>query len=532
MFHESSLNKTDNQLPEAMELLDEIWRLIFSDYLELVDTFRCRQVSKRFKFLVDQLRPSGLFVCGHEPWKYSPYVGGYRDDQKPAQWIQLIEFNLRPRSSFQIVLANLKCLEINIYLKADFNLELFNEFTRLEKLYLNQVMISKSQTLRLPKLKVFSVNLFSGRENVFLVLESKVRRLFCGQPTLPAIKHPECVEYFEWPKKFLNIKKLAIPTLKNLRILHAPISEAMLESFPVLEELYLDDRVSDEQVKRLMDKKASLQSDVKVYFMGVLLPIKFRWLRIPRNGGIREDHLWYLRLINYHRLADRVDDLRRINHGTLKDCLDHCLHYLESNHIELNEWQFPVSFFQRFPNIKNIYVDYYFKHYDFSENDRFVWFLSQCNGLIELDLNSADPDYIESILMACKQLKKLVLSHFEGVFSSSIFRSICGLKQLFKLELSSQRRHLVSHRDLAALFGQCRYLIKVRLENVVKIEVKKGLYHVCTSEYCEPTICQGEEHEDYHWRPFKYEGLQLNLEAIIAESWAYEIKTNDHWKDW
>lgn len=43
-----------------MDLLDEIWQLIFREYLDLVKTIRCRMVSKRFKFLIDQLSSDQL----------------------------------------------------------------------------------------------------------------------------------------------------------------------------------------------------------------------------------------------------------------------------------------------------------------------------------------------------------------------------------------------------------------------------------------------------------------------------------------
>lgn len=44
----------------AMELLDDNWRLIFSEYLDLIEAVRCRLVSKRLRFLIDQVHPTEL----------------------------------------------------------------------------------------------------------------------------------------------------------------------------------------------------------------------------------------------------------------------------------------------------------------------------------------------------------------------------------------------------------------------------------------------------------------------------------------
>ena len=96
-----------------MELLDEIWHFIFTVHLGLVETVRCRRVSKRFKSLVDQLHPTELLVYDHWP---SSYAASYHRDDR-SYWIQLYRFELESNSSFQIVFANLRVLELDISLK-------------------------------------------------------------------------------------------------------------------------------------------------------------------------------------------------------------------------------------------------------------------------------------------------------------------------------------------------------------------------------------------------------------------------------
>ena len=63
--------------------------------------------------------------------------------------------------------ANLRFLQLDTEIvesKNEFKLEILNEFVRLEKLYLNTVVISRSRTLRLPELKVLSLKLESYNE--------------------------------------------------------------------------------------------------------------------------------------------------------------------------------------------------------------------------------------------------------------------------------------------------------------------------------------------------------------------------------
>lgn len=75
-----------------------------------------------------------------------------------------------PNSSFHGLFANLRVLQLSISLRkliqseAEFNLEHLNGLIHLEKLFVDTMVISRTQTLLLPKLKVLSIELCSEDE--------------------------------------------------------------------------------------------------------------------------------------------------------------------------------------------------------------------------------------------------------------------------------------------------------------------------------------------------------------------------------
>lgn len=330
-----------------MKLLDEIWRLIFTKYLDFVDTARCRLVSKRFKYLIDNLGPTELAIYDCSKF-YNQLEKFYVDhDREPVYWIQLSKLNFfrfKPNSSFQIMFKHLKFLQIYLSLNAlsrdekklfkKFNLEFLNEFTSLEKLYLNEVSISRSQTLRLPRLKVFSIELFSRREaredprfyginyrkQPFLVLDSKVERLFCARATLLVINHPECIEFLECRRDEFKTEQLA--QFKSLKVIYLPASESVVAAFRVLEsleELHLNkyDRYAnrDQQrgnlIRQLINERGTSRRNVKIYFSDILLPFKG-----PLFAACLQ-----LRIEHYHELIGRVREVSFVWYESLIEWL-------------------------------------------------------------------------------------------------------------------------------------------------------------------------------------------------------------------
>lgn len=513
-----------------MELLDEIWQLIFARHLDAVDTLRCRRVSKRFRFLVDQLCLTELAVYGHKPSMpglCSPCYGDY--DHDPFHWIQVYQFDFGPNSSsFQIVFRNLKFLQLDLDLKRNcgkiFNLELLNEFTGLEKLYTNTVVIRTTQTLRLPRLKVFSIKLYSEREydnrpatSYFrfnykkqprLVLDSKVEKLFCARATiLLVINHPENIKFLEYRRDDLprnsawGAEQLIL--FKNLKILYSPVSKTVADAFQELkklDELHLDRfeggaRNWNEQkqfISQLM-KTATSSSKVKIYFSGVSAPFEWDGKFIPLN----------LKIANYHKLADCVSEVKEINYENLTWCLNDQRANFVRNGIALNESGFPVDFFRKFRYIKIVEID------QRVGLDELAPFLSQCTRLTKLKFwnNSLSQPLLDQLPMLCGSLKMFSVSDSSDI--SLDFWPVYGLKKLFKLEVDS-KGIIDTPLDLVRLFKSCRYLVYVRLKYVRN--EKKGMSTVHASGNCVPKCSFEFLHQKI--RNWNYDGLEYHLEVI------------------
>ena len=523
---------------QVMELLDEIWHLIFTEHLDYVQIIRCRQVSKRFKALVDQLRPTELLVYGHWPHFYTD-----RRDRIPSHWIQLYRFELEPNSSFQIVFANLRVLHLNMHLgkmwshEKEFNLEILNDFHCLEELYVNRMAIFQNQTLRSPNLRVLSIELYlpdsyerqhqamDDNQHPRLMLESKVQRLSCDRTTLLVIRHWECIEYFQCGNMD-DLERNPPTRFKNLRVLRSSISESMLatlENLESLEQLHLG-WLGIEKINQLMiARRTALRREVKIYVANVLLPFDGS-LRLHLTPNDRHrDCLWEFQIRNYHRLADRVPNETMVSYGELICWLDRLGEVLTGNRVELDEWRFPVGFFAKFAYMQSIRVQS-----DVENEDRFLYFLSRCPRLTELAIGR---EYLTQSLLdrlpaACGPLKVFTILHTRDSserFSGLDLRPIYGLKQLFAFEIDSNDAHLDSPLDLLVLFKCCRYLVDVKLKHM-RI-VKRKLYDV----YLPDEACLKRDAIVFQPRTdFSYEDLMKNLGAIIEQCKELRKQTNSH----
>lgn len=508
-----------------MDLLDEIWVLIFRRYLDGIDTMRCRQVSKRFNFLIDQFCLTELLVCDYHSTCYDVHSV----DREPGLWIQLFEFNLKPNSSFQAVFAErLKFLQMNIKLTREFNLEILNEFVCLEKLNLMRVIISRTQTLKLPKLTTFSIRLYTEREYKYhsrpinydreprLVLDSKVKNLFSAYQKVFVIKHPECIEVLDCERE-MESEKLVL--LKNLRILQHNLSESLLNAFETLEkleELHLDTFIRNENalekqrlMNELMRKRFELKRKVNVYLLEVSWPFE-QLLTEPRLG---------VRIKNYHKLSVCTQYI--VHYSVLVKNLDQQREHLTRNGIALNEKGFPVCFFEKHRNIRRVNA----YETESVEEDRFLWFLSQCARLQELliDFGLLSQSLLNRIPMVCSHLKFLILcTNGKAKLDLS---PIYKLKHLFILQIGSEQ--FAWSLDLGLLFEKCRHLASVRLR-YIRI-AKRKLYFVYIfgrSDLMNPTV----RLDISRWQkrgPYKYEELKSVLDKFVEESKeALEIRNN------
>lgn len=482
-----------------MDLLDELWSLIFREHLDFLDTVQCRRVSKRFKFLIDRLRPSELFVYGSQ---VSSLYRTYRDDRDPAMWIQLRRFYFEANSSFQILFVNLRFLQLDIEIgifgiydyKKQFNLELLNEFVRLEKLYLNTVVISRSRTLRLPELKVLSINLNSRNEykesparperinynrEPRLTIDCKVETLLGARPTLMVINHPECVQHLAtsyWTRKVLMGKELR--RFKNLRVLSTQITTALLDAFPIfehLQELHLDCVFHDlhvkEQLLDLLRKRSEWKrTELKVYICDLLVDPNFD----PSEQLICCPRLWE-KIANYHRLPDRVRHVFQIDYHVLGCFLTHFSAGFSRSGIAL-ERGLPTNFFEKFPNIKTIEI----YQSEIGNEEQFAWLLSKCTRLIVLRFLRR---YLSQSLLNClpvvsRNLKELYVSGYRNDATPLDLSPLYELRLLFALEIDSDDAGPNSAFDVNILLENCCYLTQINLKHIQILNDRVGFYRV------------------------------------------------------
>ena len=501
-----------------MDLLDELWSLIFREHLYFLDTIRCRRVSRRFKFLIDQLRPTELLICGKYPNGLLPI---YRGDRDPQMWIQLRTLNLNPDSSFHSVFVNLRFLQLNTNLEREFNLELFNEFTRLEKLIMNFVIVRVSQTLRLPALKVFSLRLRPDQEQIDygwkprLTIDCQVETLLGGRPNLLVLNHPECIQHLEndtRPHLTMSLDQLL--RFRNLRTLHTVLTEVILKAFPFfehLQELHLytdysrerDDWAAHRMLDYLLNKSDNLNRDAKIYFQDVLAESK-SWVKDPFKAKIA----------NYHDLFDCERSVFQIRYIELVDYLDRLSVWTPKN-------GFPVGFFQKFPNIESILV----KRTDNEELgpelglERFLWFLSKCTKLAHLeyhDRKSLTQSLLDQLPVVSENLKYLEI--FSAIPSNNKTQPldlspIYKLKRLFSLKLTLDEAGLDGSFDLRMLLQKCSYLARIQLPHI--FIVKPDLYQVYTrmQRFAGYRLYVSKAETSC----FKREELLSNLDTIIEE---------------
>ena len=471
-----------------MDLLDELWSLIFGEYLDFLDTVRCREVSRRFKFLIDQLRPRELLIHGDNPHRPLSFAWPDRD---PEMWIQLSSLKLKPDSSFYSLFANLKFLQLNVKLQTDFNIETLNVFTRLEQLYVNMLYIDKSQTLKLPALKVLSLRFKLSKERrrysrrfkqidydrePHLTIDCRVETLLGARSKLLWLTHPECVHHLEtdiWPRFIASSEQfLRFP---NVRSLHTELCKALPQALPALkhlQELHIDvnpyqDRITERQADQtfyqLLNKRLELKLDVKIYLRGLEVlkekPLIQAW--VCRNKFMEE------KIENYHKLPNRMKRVLGVNYTELVDLLDHFTVQLARNGIVM-ERGFPVDFFNKFSNITFVTLS------RIDDEKRFLWFLSRCIRLVQVNfgLTRLSQSALNQLPAACKSLKVLTVLSFSEKAGRDL-TWIYKLKQLFALRIHTDDAGLISSFDSRVLLQQNRYLVSIRLNDIAIFSIKK-----------------------------------------------------------
>lgn len=470
-------------------LLDELWSLIFREYLDLVDLVRMREVCKRFKFLVDQLGLSEVLVFNY-PIRF---LNVLKVDKVPYLWIRSrgfeLELNCPKFIAFRTLFANLKHLQLGIALGRDgLNLEVLNEFTKLEKLHVEEMRIKRDLVLRLPKLRTLSIRLQSEREYILrphevkrlnydrephLVVDSRVETLICKRLNLIRLKHPECIEFLE--SEIANRDNIG--SFQNLRVLHTVITESILANFQILnhlQEIHLSwnkckmmPDVAGELVRmidQLSGKNCELKKNVKIYFLNFPLtrPLKELFLDLLEYRTISGFFLLDLlaaRIRQYHNLIGPVPCVESVDYLPLIRCLDAERANFLRNQVMLDDQQFPMDFFLKFQDIRKVYVAE-----APVDEERFLFFLGQCPKLVQLffEEDSLSQPVLNRLPIACKKLQVLFIRGFGSRTYRLDFSPVYKLKELFTLEILT-RLKLENPLNFIRLLEECRFLSNITL---------------------------------------------------------------------
>lgn len=422
-------------------LPDELIVQILKDHLAPRDLATCRLISKRFKFLAENYVNLKELII-NPPWRLYdlridlPYVSS-----EPVNYRNLIElprFSLSPDSSFQILFANLKALELFVECKGLFcethqefrdrflvsrsTLNALNRLDKLERLVLTfEAKGHNLPTFTMPSLKIFSLELeelddldkngsrrkrpFDARPARIIRLTkvcSKIERLHlnCSRFSRRRVrlKHPGKLTYLQISE--LRCLDNDLFAFKNLRTLKfklesfEPLPNHLLEALKKLKEIFLlcdyvigdfgerDTKIREFVNGLLVQRSASQRPEVNIYFNDILLTRQIeendQFARNRRTSTGQRNSLIEVQIEHYRSLADgRSPDCKSIIYERLTAALEDQMVNFQRDGV-LNEHHFPTWFFERFQTIQLITVN------EIENESRFIWFVRQCRNLIHL----------------------------------------------------------------------------------------------------------------------------------------------------
>ena len=424
-------------------LPDELVVQILKDYLTPRDLVTCRLVSKRFKFLTENyVNLKELLV--NPPWCLYylrridlPDVSSEQVNYK--NWIEIPRLSLSQCSSFQILFANLKALELFLirksigcetrqeyrerFLVSRSTLDALNRLVKLERLVLTFETFETNDrnlpTFTMPNLKTFSLSLLESddldengdrrcgrlwarpaKEVRLTKVCSKIEKLYldCSRffKRRVRLKYPCKLRYLQTSKmkcldndlstfKTLRTLKFDIDFRSNSRGTY-PWPDNLLQVLPKLREIFLvyyylsDNEVNVRAfVSGLFVQKSTFQRpEVKIYLNDILLtkPIgENENFARKWRTPTRQNHLAELQIQHYRSLVEG----RSVDCKTIEyEGLVAVLEDQMENFQRdgvLNEYQIPSWFFEQFPIIQLITVK------EIANESRFIWFVKQCRNL-------------------------------------------------------------------------------------------------------------------------------------------------------
>ena len=348
----------------------------------------------------------------------------------------------------------------------------------------------------------------SGKQNkpINLFVYSKIEQLFYPEKYYEIqLNYPECVSHLE----AYNITDHLLQ-LKNLRTLRCqwiaePTLESLFESFKHLEKISVgfvpifDDKIG-RFVNRLMNQRAIRgRSNVKIYYLDILLtkPLnEYQIFREHQKGELL--NFENMRITHYQHLEEQVMNATGIRYNRLINALYNQKNDLQSKGIRLNEHGFPVCFFKKFQNIRQIIEA------EPINEAQFAWFLSQCKSLCDFLQKCNTSQFIIDQLSARNSLQSLQLSTKVDLD----FRPLRRLKNLWRLTLYTNiNPELISL--VLVMFKEFRYLLIIHVvddKKSISIEKNAGLY------------CLNERYYNGEKRIFMPRGKIENIENLTYEA--------------
>lgn len=510
-----------------MDLLDEIWMMIFED-LNTVEIVKLREVSKRFKFLIDTMCFKKLTICDYDSIHF--YSLGYQYKSPYGPMLQLYRFNLLSNSSFQLVFANLKVLLMGCNLGLDFNLESLNEFSKLENLSIRSVTLpEKSQVLKLPNLKTLLIDLnvplvwktvanglkkWVKKWQAWVVLDSKVTKLHCSGFTHVKLIYPDSIEHLmvsEWDlplkEKFNSLKKFQIMNFAGLRPEAYEAYRDVLDISDILEEFYLDSINNSDPLRQVANELLvrALKKNIKFYVSNIHLTEPFEELpSITRERHVNLTSV-KVQILCYHKLATRVYDTCQFNYESLISFLNDQRATLIGNQVSLDDHQFPVDFFQKI-HVKEFSV------YRIEDENLFVWFLRKSAGLMRIDFMGGclSQTILNQLPVVCGRSMKSINIDADNDGPELDYEPLCKLPEIFYLSLDKLRN--IDLKIVTKFLQNCKYLTHL---SCLSNEAYLGLKKSSEKHYSLGYFPKKEDVSSFKMEELDMEKLRKVLEEII-----------------
>lgn len=276
------------------------------------------------------------------------------------------------------ILKNLKQLSIG---RLDLVLvERLNHLTSLRQLEVDNFMLDKQHTLRLPNLEILSVEWMAHQ----LKLETSKLSSFRSGVTLDQFEfvYPESVtclalnEYQPETRQFVNLRICYFGlTSKNEYCTIHKIPADLLNFLPQLDQIHLRDICKKSLIPSLLSSKNKLKrSNLKLYYCG--LPID----TTREMGQYLEPEDDYL----LHFNSDKKFDLVLDGYSELASILPFNTLVNFSDLVRRFDGQIENGLFRRFVNIQEVVVGE-----PIGDQKLFIWFPKQCKCLLDLELKRA-----------------------------------------------------------------------------------------------------------------------------------------------